>query len=155
MTVPPQKRALPGGKSAKDRDRGSYSLLIHLRGPSEIQVGKRGRVRFPAGYYIYTGSAMNGLTARIGYHLRQGRKKTHWHIDYLLAAPSSVVVGAVKHRSRLRQECQYNRWIALLPNARVILHRFGASDCRASCPSHLFYLGRRLPKAGLKTRAAG
>lgn len=132
--------------SVKDRDRGSYSLLIRLHRPSEIQVGKRGKVRFPAGYYVYTGSAMNGLTARIGYHLRQGRKKPHWHIDYLLAASGSVVVGVVKHCSRLRQECQYNRRIALLPSAWVILHQFGASDCRSSCPSHLFYLGRRLPE---------
>ncbi len=135
------------GKPVKDRDRGSYSLLIRLRSPSEIQVGKRGRVHFPAGYYVYTGSAMNGLTTRISYHLRQGRKKPHWHIDYLLAASGSMVVGVIEHHSRLRQECQYNRRVALLPNAQVIRRKFGASDCRASCPSHLFYFGRRTPKA--------
>jgi len=39
---------------------GLYELRIRLRRPATITVGALGRVRFPAGWYVYTGSARNG-----------------------------------------------------------------------------------------------
>ena len=71
--------------------KGSYVLLIHLTGSVSLTVGRLGRFYFPAGYYIYFGSALGGLEARIGRHLRQ-HKKTHWHIDWLTAVGNLVQV---------------------------------------------------------------
>ena len=54
--------------------KGIYCLVIHLPGPKEIRVGKLGRMAFEAGYYIYVGSAMLSLEARLKRH-RSKRKK--------------------------------------------------------------------------------
>jgi len=48
-----------------------------------------GQIPFPAGWYVYTGSARNGLAQRVGRHLRHNKRK-HWHIDYLLAVADRV-----------------------------------------------------------------
>ena len=63
--------------------KGAYQLLIRLDRDQTITVGRIGRFRFPAGYYVYTGSAMNGIEARVRRHL-SSRKRIRWHIDYLL-----------------------------------------------------------------------
>jgi sugar fermentation stimulation protein A len=62
---------------------GVYHLLIHLPQDTTMEVGKLGNFRFPAGYYVYTGSALGGLESRIARHFRR-KKRLHWHIDYLL-----------------------------------------------------------------------
>ena len=62
---------------------GSYILLLDLDNNLEIPVGKLGNISFQKGHYVYVGSALNGLDARIKRHLRK-HKKIHWHIDYLL-----------------------------------------------------------------------
>lgn len=38
--------------------KGVYSLLIELETETLIQIGKLGKITFPAGFYVYTGSAM-------------------------------------------------------------------------------------------------
>ena len=63
--------------------KGSYVLVIEVKDDGEMKVGKLGVIRFNRGYYAYVGSAMNGIDARVGRHMRQDKKK-HWHIDYLL-----------------------------------------------------------------------
>jgi sugar fermentation stimulation protein A len=45
--------------------KGIYQLLIYLPKNASIVVGKKGKFRFPKGYYIYTGSARNGLEKRV------------------------------------------------------------------------------------------
>ena len=44
---------------------GCYSLIIDLKWKKTIRVGKLGEAVFPAGTYVYTGSAMKGLGARL------------------------------------------------------------------------------------------
>jgi Uri superfamily endonuclease len=61
-------------------------------------------------------------------------KTSHWHIDWLLAAPG-VRVCAVT-RSELT-ECVLNQRTA----GRTLVRGFGASDCSQQCESHLRYLG--------------
>ena len=61
---------------------GCYQLHLLLSSPASIRVGSLGDFAFPSGRYIYTGSAMNGLAARVARHLRRDKKR-HWHIDYL------------------------------------------------------------------------
>lgn len=111
----------------------TYQLLIDLPRAARVTVGRLGTFRFPAGRYVYTGSARRNLEARIARHLRR-EKTLRWHIDYLLAAPGARVVE-VKRSSR--DECELNRRTA----GEVLVPGFGVSDCRAGCGSHLKYLG--------------
>jgi len=111
----------------------SYQLRIDVERPIRIGVGRLGRFLFPAGRYVYTGSAKRNLDQRIARHLRK-EKKLRWHIDWLLSA-SGVKIVAVK-RSR-EAECILNQEVIGV----VVVPGFGASDCRRGCGSHLRYLG--------------
>ena len=115
---------------------GCYSLIIDLKRPKMVCVGKLGAVLFPKGIYVYTGSAMNGLAARLRRHC-QPVKKLHWHIDYLLALPEARIEKIVIYPAASGQECRQSQRIAALPGAAVVLKRFGATDCKRGCTSHL------------------
>jgi len=110
---------------------GTYQLLIRLRRPAMITVGALGCFRFPAGWYVYTGSAKNGLTQRIRRHLRQDKRK-HWHIDYLLAAADGVEAFVLPGSTT--SECELH---SQLRGGQVLVPGFGSSDC--GCESHLVY----------------
>jgi sugar fermentation stimulation protein A len=114
------------------RDRGAYILLLKLDRRKRIQVGKLGDCTFRRGYYLYVGSAMNNLSARIARHARL-RKKLHWHIDYL--RQEARYVAGLPIRSSKRLECV----IAQALSERFVggPSRFGSSDCR--CGTHLFF----------------
>lgn len=116
-------------------ERGTYILVLELEGEVEIAIGRRGSFVFPAGCYVYAGSALNGLSGRIARHLRR-KKKLRWHIDYLtvLARPVAVHV----YRGRERRECEAASYYAGRQGARIPVPRFGASDCR--CGAHLAWL---------------
>jgi Uri superfamily endonuclease len=111
----------------------TYQLVIELISPVRLQIGKLGRFDFPAGRYVYTGSARRNLAARVARHLSR-RKRLRWHIDYLLATGRGRVTAV---RLSRRAECALNR---ATPGA-VPAPRFGASDSRAGCGSPLKYLG--------------
>ncbi|HIE25811.1 TPA: GIY-YIG nuclease family protein [Candidatus Poribacteria bacterium] len=117
---------------------GIYHLLIQLLQPQEIIIGKLGLFLFPPGYYVYTGSALNGLKARIARHRRK-EKRLHWHIDYLLQ--HARIIDVVCHITTARLECEYNGQIMNLPQAQITVPRFGASDCK--CVAHLVYFPNR------------
>ncbi|MCP4265694.1 MAG: DUF123 domain-containing protein, partial [Candidatus Brocadiaceae bacterium] len=57
---------------------GIYALIIRLSKKKEIEIGRLGTFVFPKGYYVYTGSAQNGLEKRINRHY-SSEKKFHWH----------------------------------------------------------------------------
>lgn len=61
---------------------GLCQLVIRLRRRQAIDIGRFGPFAFPAGYYVYTGSAKRGLESKIARRLRKG-KRVRWHIDYL------------------------------------------------------------------------
>ena len=65
---------------------GSYLLWLYLPQSQDLSIGKLGTFKFPAGEYIYLGSAHGpgGLRARLGRNLR-GSGAVHWHIDGLRA----------------------------------------------------------------------
>jgi Uri superfamily endonuclease len=111
----------------------TYQLQIEVTRPLRCAVGRLGTFDFPAGRYVYTGSAKRVLEARIARHLRQD-KALRWHIDYLLAAPGVRVTGVVRSR---RAECAENRAV----RGGIPAPGFGASDCRAGCGAHLKLLG--------------
>ena len=117
---------------------GTYALLIELEIPAIIAVGRLGPAQFQAGWYAYIGSALGGVAARVGRHLRQ-RKKLHWHVDYLLEKGRlSDVTWALSHA---RLECRIAD--GLREQGLRSVPRFGASDCK--CPSHLFFAPSREP----------
>ncbi|WP_338457675.1 GIY-YIG nuclease family protein [Methylococcus capsulatus] len=111
-----------------------YQLDIVLTADARIIVGRLGEFLFPAGRYVYTGSACRNLAARIDRHLSRD-KKLRWHIDYLLEVESAEVVGV-----RLFEdgECVVNQ----TTEGIVVAPGFGASDCSSGCGSHLKYCGR-------------
>jgi Uri superfamily endonuclease len=115
---------------------GVYQLHLSLSDTTEITIGKLGTFRFPAGCYVYTGSALSGLERRLARHRR--REKTHhWHIDYFLC--HARIVEVRRQVTTERRECLLNAETLALPGACVVAARFGSSDCR--CRSHLVYLG--------------
>ena len=127
----------------KTRVRGTYALILFLARTQTIRVGKLGAFKFPRGYYIYLGSALNGLVGRIARHLRTA-KRPFWHIDYFLR--HAQVKEVWTHQGDERLECLWARAALALPRAKIIAPHFGASDC--DCPSHLIYLGAAMPHAG-------
>lgn len=122
------------------RTPGIYHLVLRLPEPKTVRIGRLGRIAFQAGYYVYTGSAMNGLEARIARHARR-RKTMRWHIDFLLRAARLVEVVAIP--TRARAECRRNCGLMAQAEARVPVPGFGSSDCR--CPAHLAYFGDHRP----------
>jgi len=114
------------------RDVGSYMLILHVPHARKIIVGKLGMLEFPRGYYIYVGSAMRNLSARLMRHQRR-RKRLKWHIDFLREAAARIV--ALPVRSSRRLEC---RIAARVGGIFEQSHRgFGCSDC--NCETHLYF----------------
>ena len=143
---------------------GTYALILLLRAGQPIQVGKLGSFDFPAGYYIYIGSAFGpgGLAGRLGRHLAlvKANSPLHWHIDYLRRrAPIVVTWRRTNARIRTIVEIWFSEqtmprehdWAALikrLPGSSLPAPRFGASDCR--CLSHLFHFEARPSAEGFR-----
>jgi Uri superfamily endonuclease len=127
-----------GSFQVTSADSGCYSLIIALKRQKRIRVGKLGVAQFPAGTYVYTGSAMKGLAARLRRHCSH-QKKIHWHIDHLLALPEARVKKIITYPSAPHQECRQNQRIAARAGAAVILPNFGSTDCKSGCASHLFF----------------
>jgi len=125
---------------------GCYSLVIDLKRQRKIRVGKLGQAVFPAGTYVYTGSAIKGLGARLRRHCAR-TKRIHWHIDHLLTLPYARIKKIILYPAAPGQECRQNKRIAACRGAAVILKNFGASDCKSGCASHLLYFSKDfLPK---------
>ena len=119
-------------------EKGTYALVAALEQDTVITVGKLGRFSFPGGFYLYAGSARGGLVQRVRRHVRR-EKRLRWHIDYLLEHAEVIEVwyalGEENH------ECTWARAALSMPRSRLVVRRFGSSDCR--CPTHLLYFPRR------------
>lgn len=123
---------------------GTYALILELGESRTLEIGRLGAFYFPAGFYVYLGSARGpgGLRGRLRRHLR-GDGKCHWHIDYLAAL--AVVRGYVVlvfelERAGFRPtECAWSQALIAAPTAAIPAPRFGASDCKSGCPAHLVH----------------
>jgi Uri superfamily endonuclease len=111
--------------------KGSYILLIEVKENCSIDIGKLGKFDFDKGFYVYVGSALNGLESRINRHLRSN-KKIHWHIDYLLKYAD--IVDVFFKENLKKEECRLS---SVFEKRLHFLKGFGCSDCK--CNSHLFY----------------
>ncbi len=116
----------------------TYRLAIVVARSLRLEVGRLGFCEFPAGRYAYIGSARRNLVARIRRHLGETRRRLHWHIDYLLAAPGVSIDGVDTFATA---ECEVVR----RTGGEVRVPGFGSSDCRQACRSHLRYFGDGSP----------
>lgn len=111
---------------------GTYVLVITLGSDLTTEVGALGTLSFPAGVYLYTGSALGGLDQRVSRHIRH-EKTVKWHIDRLTVAADSVI--AYESYPDYVPECELAsmaRDCGMVPS----VDGFGCSDC--SCRTHLF-----------------
>jgi len=113
-------------------DGGVYIAVFRLTRARRIAIGRLGRFAFPAGVYLYVGSAQRNRDARLARHARR-RKPLRWHIDYL--STKADMLGAILLPGRKARECAVAEELARTV-ARPVA-RFGASDCR--CGGHLFH----------------
>ena len=116
---------------AEAHDGGAYCAILHLEDSGALSIGGLGNLSFAPGYYLYVGSAMRGLDARMARHRRK-RKRMHWHVDYLRDA--ATVINILPIRSSKRLECDIARDLHKIGSRFV--PGFGCSDC--ACDSHLF-----------------
>ncbi|MGI6367763.1 MAG: GIY-YIG nuclease family protein [Anaerolineae bacterium] len=117
---------LPGGA-------GSYVLVMYLSDPRRVRIGALGWHDLGRGYYLYVGSALGGLRARLARYLR-GSAHQHWHIDYFLPTSRLDAIWYLEHKRHL--ECQWAARLGAIPEVELALADFGSSDCH--CPAHLF-----------------
>lgn len=117
-------------------DSGVYQVMFRLAESLERRVGALGIVEFPAGFWVYTGSAKRALRKRVARHISRVKKR-HWHIDYVLPPGEVVAVRALA--AGISTECaQHQRLGGRFAEGP---RGFGSSDC--SCRSHLVYLGEK------------
>ena len=113
--------------------KGSYALVLQLADSAEITIGRLGTYRFNPGYYLYFGSALNGLERRIDRHLRS-EKTLYWHIDFL--SEVATVREVWKTYSLDNAECCWTELAKTCTGASMPVLKFGSSDC-IFCKSHL------------------
>ncbi len=114
--------------------KGCYCLIIKTEENKNLKIGKKLKVEFKKGYYVYIGSAMNGLESRVKRHLSKS-KKLHWHIDYLLRYCEVV---EVIYNINQKVECELSKELS---KRNDYIQDFGCSDCE--CNSHLYYFKNR------------
>ena len=121
---------------------GVYTLVLFLSKEITVKIGKLGNQKFPRGHYTYTGSALgkrsNILKHRLSRHLRKEKRK-FWHIDYLLAEESVSIKAIVVAETTKIMECKINTTIKSQNQALVQVKRFGSSDCKNNCKTHLLH----------------
>lgn len=101
-----------------------------------VEVGAIGINEFQPGCYIYVGSALSGLEARIRRHLNTSNglpAAAHWHIDYLLREDCATIEAVYTLSSDKRVECSI---ASAISEKGIPVIGFGSSDCH--CDSHLF-----------------
>jgi Uri superfamily endonuclease len=118
---------------------GSYLLILQLPNQAMVSVGQLGERTFPAGRYVYAGSALGpgGVAGRLKRHLRPD-KRTHWHIDYLTEI--APVMSVAEWYGPERRECLWSQYLQRLPGVAAPVPGFGSTDCRAGCLAHLWLL---------------
>lgn len=118
-------------------DPGTYILVMQLERPARVVVGALGAFDLDAGYYLYVGSALNGLAGRLRRHLHTDDKKLYWHIDYVRAQTTLVEIWWAVSAERL--ECDWAAVLREWPAVSEPIAGFGAGDCE-DCSSHLFFM---------------
>ena len=109
--------------------KGCYCLIIEVDKNQYLKIGKKLKIDFKKGYYVYVGSAMNNLESRVKRHLSK-TKKLHWHVDYLLK--NNEIIEVIYNLDE-KVECDISQKLA---KNNTFIKDFGCSDC--DCESHLY-----------------
>jgi len=121
--------------------RGVYTLIIDIKEALSFNIKSLGNLTFMKGTWIYIGSAMgNGSTSlenRIARHFRS-EKTIHWHIDHLLKSGSTIRCSIWSESSE-PVECNIAKSIEQMEDIYPGPKRFGASDCKTKCFTHLYH----------------
>ena len=114
-------------------NKGSYLLVLENPTNITLTVGNLGDVFFQKGWYVYVGSALNGLDARLKRHQKK-RKKRFWHIDYIASTVMKVkMIYPIRSIERIESHLAH----ALGNICDRAINSFGSSDSKDG--SHLFY----------------
>ena len=121
---------------------GIYTLVIKNQKDQYLIIGKLGNFFFPQGLYVYIGSALGksatNLENRLQRHLSK-LKRRFWHIDFFLSSESVEIIAIYFAITSEKRECQLASSIISKDSGIIIIPRFGASDCKNNCKSHLVY----------------
>lgn len=111
-------------------------MVLRLAEPASLIIGRLGIFKFPAGVYLYSGSAWGagGLRARVAHHVRIAATP-RWHFDHL--RPRGMLDGGWYSLAPGALECLWSQAMTGLPGAFVPAPGFGSSDCCHGCPAHL------------------
>ncbi len=112
------------------KEKGSYLLIMRLERSMYLNVGALGSLKFEAGWYIYVGSAMNGLSSRLKRYLNPPRK-LRWHIDYLMEHVKLIQIVCFISSEPLEETLA-----KMLEKHFDYIRGFGATDAKSA--SHLF-----------------
>ncbi|RLG81578.1 MAG: DUF123 domain-containing protein [Thermoprotei archaeon] len=122
---------------------GVYVLVVKVREDATVTVRSSRVFGIPRGIYLYIGSArgIGGLKSRVLRHVR-GAKSMFWHIDYLLAHPSTSIAGV--YYAVVGKSSDYESMLSSIM-AREFngIKGFGCSDKKKDY-SHLYYCGNSL-----------
>ena len=116
--------------------RGAYCLIISVPSDIRLKIGALGIKTLPKSTYIYVGSALNSLEARIKRYVKTNlgfSTKIHWHIDYLLRNSEARLREVWYKETDKREECLIAEAISTHGSP---VKGFGCTDCH--CVSHLF-----------------
>lgn len=123
--------------AAMCKDRGSYLLVFYNDTRFVKSIGALGEREFKKGYYVYVGSAMQGLEKRIKRHLRK-TKNVRWHLDHISPALMKADKAYPIRRGDKIEEGMAQRLMEICDD---FVPGFGSSD---SCvDSHFFYFSDR------------
>lgn len=135
-----------------DKCRGTYVLVLEVREPARIKVGRLGELDITPGWYTYIGSAFGpgGVAARCNHHSRISQRP-HWHIDYLRSVCELREIWFSYDSAR--REHTWSNLVGKGRGATQPFPGFGASDC--DCRSHLFRFPKTPSFQGFKRRLHG
>ncbi|MEW4490889.1 GIY-YIG nuclease family protein [Thalassoglobus sp. JC818] len=122
---------------------GVYVLVFYLSRKTAITFDRKGaQHKFLPGWYLYVGSACGpgGLDRRLTRPKRQRNdgKRMHWNVDYFRERALLCEIWYSANADS-NVEHQWAKALMELPSATAPVAKFGASDCRAKCPSHFFH----------------
>ncbi len=142
---------MTGSSRGRGTDSGLYVLVIEVARRIRVRVGALGECEFPAGWYLYVGSARRHLRRRVARHQARAKRR-RWHIDFLTSHPAARVVDVILLPQTPRSECEVNRTVAGAVLGSAPVRGFGASDCGAGCEAHLWLAGRPVSAEDLRQR---
>lgn len=121
-------------------DSGLYVILMNITRPVRVRWAGH-TASLDSGLYAYVGSARRALHARVERHFRR-KKPKHWHVDQLTTHRAVAVSGAILVPAATMTEHELNMIVGSAVEGTTPAPRFGAADCRAGCPAHLWRSGQ-------------